>query len=130
MIITRKIDYGFRALSYIASHGTRKRCSIHEIARAETVPQKFLSTVLKELVQAKILVSHQGPRGGYQLRKPASKISFLDVINALGGEVQVNACTSQPSRCNRKKCKFRPYWLKIQRELDSALRALKISDAV
>jgi Rrf2 family protein len=130
MVITRKVDYGFRALSYIASHCMKKRCSIHEIAKAQEIPQKFLSTVLKELVQAKILTSHQGPHGGYELRRPASSISFLDVITALGGEIAVNACTAQPSQCNRKRCKFKAYWVKIQKELDRTLKGLKISDAL
>jgi Rrf2 family protein len=130
MLITRKVDYGFQALYYIASSGNNRRCSIQEIASAEDIPQKFLSTVLNDLVQAKILISHQGPRGGYQLGKPASRITFRNVISALGGDIQINACTARPSQCKRKACAYKPYWKGVQRQLDYALQSLSISDVV
>jgi Rrf2 family protein len=58
---------------------------IREIAEEEHLPEKFLEIILLDLKNARIVESTRGARGGYQLRRPASKIFLSEVIRNIDG---------------------------------------------
>jgi Rrf2 family protein len=92
--ISRKIEYGLRAMLFLASQPEGTVAPFKEIARRMDVPQEFLAKILKTLVKAKLAASTRGAHGGYMLGRPASEISFLDVMEAVEGPVMVNLCTT------------------------------------
>jgi Rrf2 family protein len=93
--ISRKIEYGLRAMLYLASQPEGAIASFKEIARRMDVPQEFLAKILKTLVKSKLAKSTRGAHGGYMLGRPASEITFLDVMEAVEGPVMVNLCTTE-----------------------------------
>ncbi|MBL9037217.1 MAG: Rrf2 family transcriptional regulator [Archangium sp.] len=92
--ISRKIEYGTRAMAYMASLPEGMATSFREIARKMDVPGAFLAKILKTLVTAELVKSTRGAHGGYSLARPAQRITFLDIIEAVEGSVGVNVCTS------------------------------------
>src|SRR5262249_1491378 len=60
----------------------------HLTAQAHGIPERFLLKLLKPLVSAGILQSVRGPGGGYRLARPASKITLLEVIEAVDGPIR------------------------------------------
>jgi Rrf2 family protein len=92
--ISRKMEYGARAMAYLASLPDGMTTSFKEIAKKMDIPSEFLAKILKTLVKAKLVRSTRGAHGGYALARAASSISFLDVIEALEGPVNVNICTA------------------------------------
>jgi len=90
--ISRKIEYGMRAMIFLASQPPERTVPFREIARRMDVPQDFLAKILKILVAGKLVRSTRGAHGGYTLAKPARELSFLDVIEAVEGPVNVNVC--------------------------------------
>ncbi|MCU0700209.1 MAG: Rrf2 family transcriptional regulator [Myxococcaceae bacterium] len=92
--ISRKMEYGARAMAYLASLPDGMTTSFKEIAKKMDIPSEFLAKILKTLVKAKLVRSTRGAHGGYALARSASTISFLDVIEALEGPVNVNICTA------------------------------------
>ena len=93
--ISRKIEYGTRAMAFMASLPDGMTTSFREIARKMAIPEEFLAKILKTLVKAQLVRSTRGAHGGYNLGRPPSQISFLDVIEAVEGPVGVNHCTDQ-----------------------------------
>lgn len=93
--ISRKVEYGTRAMLYLASIPDGLTTSFREIARKMDIPEEFLAKILKTLVKSKLVRSTRGSHGGYSLAVPASQISFLDVIQAVEGPVSVNVCTEK-----------------------------------
>jgi Rrf2 family protein len=93
--ISRKIEYGTRAMLYLASLPDGMTTSFREIARKMDIPEEFLAKILKTLVKAKLVRSTRGSHGGYSLARPASQITFLEVIEAVEGQVKVNLCTDR-----------------------------------
>lgn len=93
--ISRKIEYGTRAMLYLASLPDGMTTSFREIARKMDIPGDFLAKILKTLVKAKLVRSTRGSHGGYSLARPASHITFLEVIEAVEGQVKVNLCTDK-----------------------------------
>ncbi|MCI0572955.1 MAG: Rrf2 family transcriptional regulator [Myxococcaceae bacterium] len=90
--ISRKIEYGLRAMSFLASVRSDEVVPFREIARRMDVPEAFLAKILKTLVARGMVRATRGAHGGYALARPAKDISFLDVIEAVEGPVQVNLC--------------------------------------
>jgi Rrf2 family protein len=98
--ISRKIEYGLRAMLYLAAQPEGALVPFREIAERMNVPQDFLAKILKKLCSEHLAVSTRGAHGGYALARPAAQITFLDVIEAMEGKVQVNLCASHTSDCN------------------------------
>ena len=90
--ISRRIEYGLRAMVCLAAQPEGKVVPFREIARRMNVPQDFLAKILKQLVTRQLARSTRGARGGYRLARPAGEISFLEVIEAVEGPVVVNLC--------------------------------------
>jgi DNA-binding IscR family transcriptional regulator len=77
--ISRKIEYGMRAMIFLASQPMERTVPFREIARRMDVPEGARQGSL-----------HRGAHGGYALARPARQVSFLDVIEAVEGPVVVS----------------------------------------
>jgi Rrf2 family protein len=131
MHISRKSDYALRALAYIAGQKPEKKSSISEIAEAEAIPRDFLAKILKELTRAGILKSFQGVTGGYQMAKARESVTFLDVVEAMEGPLQVNLCAGAESDCGCSRfdgCTMKTFWDDVQASLRKTLIAANFGD--
>ena len=132
--LSKKTDYALIALKDLASSARGTSCSAREIAARYDIPVELMAKVLQRLARRGLLESHQGTRGGYQLSRPASRISVADVIQAIDGPVLVTACSDEDETCDQySKCNVRdPLWRlkdRIVRSLSSfTLRELAQDD--
>ena len=69
--ISRKIEYGLRAMIFLASQPPQRTVPFKEIARRMEVPQDFLAKILKTLVERGLAGSTRGAHGGYRLARPS-----------------------------------------------------------
>jgi Rrf2 family protein len=98
--ISRKIDYGLRAMIHLASLPPGKIASLQDLSSTLHLPREFLAKILKVLTARGVVRSARGAHGGYQLARPAREISFLEVIEAVEGPVQLNVCLDHKDRCD------------------------------
>ena len=126
--ISRKIEYGTRAMLYLASLPDGMTTSFREIARQMDIPEEFLAKILKILVKAKLVKSVRGSHGGYSLARPASQVSFLDVIEAVEGPVSVNVCTEPGEGGCRftNACSMYGVWAQGQERMLEVYRSTKL----
>jgi Rrf2 family protein len=126
--ISRKIEYGTRAMLFLASLPDGMTTSIREIAQRMDIPEDFLAKILKPLVKAKLVKSVRGAHGGYSLAQHASKISFLDVIEAVEGPVSVNVCTDKDhGGCKfTRNCTMMSVWATGQERMLEVYRGTKL----
>ena len=90
--ISRKIEYGLRAMVCLAAQPAGMVVPFREIARRMDVPEDFLAKILKTLVGRGLVASARGAHGGYRLTKAPKDITFLDVIEAVEGPFVVSLC--------------------------------------
>jgi Rrf2 family protein len=83
--ISAKVDYAVRAMAQLAADETGLPVKADFIARSQTIPLKFLLGILNELKRARLVRSHRGLEGGYELAMPAAEITIADVIRAIDG---------------------------------------------
>ena len=85
MKISRSTGYALLAVGYIAQNQDRKIILSQSIAKEYDIPLEYLLKILQQMVKANVLRSKRGPRGGFSLGKSTTKISMLDVIEAVEG---------------------------------------------
>jgi len=86
MKISRSTGYGLLAVGYIAQNQQKEGIILSQtISKKYNIPLEYLLKILQQLVRANVLRSKRGPRGGFNLAKPAKKITMLQVIEAVEG---------------------------------------------
>ncbi len=127
--ISRKIDYGLRAMIYLASVPNESVVPFREIARQMDVPEDFLAKILKTLVDHGLVRSTRGPHGGYALARAPGAISFLDVIEAVEGQVALNVCLDGEDGCGHSmSCTMVAVWRLGQERMLDVYRQAKLSE--
>ena len=108
-MISKKTQYGLKALGYLAGQYGKGPVLIAEIAEKKNIPIKFLESILLQLKQQNILESKKGKGGGYLLAAPPKKTSLAAVYRIIEGPIAMLPCVSlnfyrKCSDCNEKHC--------------------------
>jgi Rrf2 family protein len=82
--IPAKVDYAIRALAELAAAGDGP-VKAEQLAAAQDIPLTFLRDIMRELRRDRIVRSHRGPEGGFELGRPADEISLADIFRAVDG---------------------------------------------
>ena len=85
--ITTKSIYGINALINLAENYGDGLSQIKNIAKNKNIPQSYLVQILNKLVKAGFIKSIRGVNGGYKLQRSPERISILNVLEALEGEI-------------------------------------------
>ncbi|MEX2252663.1 MAG: Rrf2 family transcriptional regulator [Thermoleophilaceae bacterium] len=87
LTITTKSPYAVRALAELARRGDGAPVPIGEIARQRDIPVQFLEGLFATLRRAGILQSQRGVKGGYSFARVPEKVTVLEVVELLEGEL-------------------------------------------
>ena len=90
-MLSKTAEYALRAVVFMGGR-VGEPCSAELLAEKTKAPRRYLHRVLQDLVAAEIVHSRSGPGGGYALALSISKITILDVVNAVGTIERINAC--------------------------------------
>ena len=66
----------------LAAAASKEPLKAEAIALSQEIPLKFLLNILSDLKRARIVSSHRGSQGGFELARPAAEITVADVIRA------------------------------------------------
>ncbi|WP_255439413.1 Rrf2 family transcriptional regulator [Synechococcus sp. LTW-R] len=92
-----KTRYGLLALLELAGIEARGgRLQVSAIAQRQDIPERYLEQLLTSLRKEGLLNSSRGPRGGYQLTRPAATIHLSEVLDCLEGRSEPEQAV-QPS---------------------------------
>lgn len=129
MHVSRKADYAVRSLAYLAADPAR-RILLAEIAREVSVPQAFLSKIMKELVSGELVSSQPGPGGGYRLARGADEISFRDILELVEGPWNLVPCQDEAEgACILiANCSQVTVWDRIRAEMLEVLSKYRLAD--
>jgi Rrf2 family transcriptional regulator, iron-sulfur cluster assembly transcription factor len=123
-------SYAFKALACLVDGSCSTR-QIADIARCTHVPRPYLAKVMVLLVQAGLVASKRGYRGGISLAKPANEISLLDVVIAVEGEPWASDCLLGLEKCpEAQSCPTSALWTRIRGELQAELGRLTLAEFV
>jgi len=85
MRMSAKAEYGVRAMIQLAAAEPGVVVKTDDLAQAQGIPAQFLVDILSDLRADRLVRSHRGREGGYELARPADQISIADVLRCIDG---------------------------------------------
>jgi Rrf2 family protein len=135
-MLSQKAKYALRALLVLAEEGDDKPLLISEIAERHNLPKKFLEQILLDLKHHGLVQSRRGRSGGYALLKPASEISFGQVVRIIDGPLAPLPCLSKMAyrRCEdcpgEEVCEIRRVFARTHRLTSELLDRTTLAQAL
>jgi Rrf2 family protein len=129
MRISARADYAVRAVAELAAARGSGPVKGDQIARAQGIPLKFLLNILTELRHARIVQSHRGAVGGYELARPASEITLAEVIRAVEGPLaNVHDARPEDLTYDGPAARLREVWIAVRANLRAVLETVTVAD--
>jgi Rrf2 family protein len=126
---TKRADYGLMAVHFIAAHGEDGAVSAKRIAEEFKIPAERLAKILQRLAKKQLITSHNGPKGGYVLTRPAREITVGQIVRALEGPLRIVSCMSSKDDCPQfARCNLRGPVQKIQASVSDVLDTMTLAE--
>ncbi|HEX2971201.1 MAG TPA: Rrf2 family transcriptional regulator [Tepidisphaeraceae bacterium] len=87
MRLSKRTEYGLRAVVQLAKLWPRNYVQSKDLAELEDLPNKFLESILLALRRGGFLESKVGSGGGYRLSRAPREIRIGDLIRRLEGRL-------------------------------------------
>ena len=118
MLISTKGRYALRVLIDMAEHSGNEYIKLKDIAERQEISEKYLESIVKQLVIRNIVVGLRGKGGGYKLSKSADEIVVGDVLRFMEGSLAPVACLEDAPCPRTAECRTLEFW----RGLDETIR--------
>jgi len=93
MRMNQGVEWGLHCCVALGWIGQHEVVSTAKLAAKFGLPAAYLNKSLQALARAEILISSPGPRGGFRLAGEPSKITLLEVVDAIEGPDAAFRCT-------------------------------------
>ncbi|WP_271000830.1 Rrf2 family transcriptional regulator [Listeria seeligeri] len=130
MKYSKATNYALHTMVYLANLSAEKSVGVKELASKQNVSPTYLSKVLTMLVKADFVESITGVNGGYKLAKPATNISFLDVIQAIEGKMAFFHCDPKNHAGSKPHCLIGEVMGNAEQEMENYLSKQTIGSIV
>lgn len=130
MKISTKVQYGLRAMAYLAQNSKDNRAvSVREIAIREKMPADYLEKIFARLLKAKLLAAKKGVSGGYVIAKAPGEIKISEIFNAVENPATKVKCID--AKCSREQdCLAKELWCKMQAAVNNFLESVTLEDLI
>lgn len=89
MRLSKRTEYGLRAIVQLARLWPRTFVQSRDLAQQENLPNKFLESILLALRRGGFLESKVGSGGGYRLSRAPRELRVGDLIRRLEGRLTI-----------------------------------------
>ena len=129
MKITTKTDYAVILLTELSLHKD-KPISLQAVTDKTGISEAYMQRIAARLKKLKVIKPKHGAFGGYSLAKPASEITLLSVIQAVGDDLNSVKCVaSGKNKCAfEDKCPNNKGWHDFQNKLNTLYTETTIAD--
>jgi len=135
MKISKKTEYGLKAMVFLAKNPIRKAAkgapqspfSLREIAAKTKISFGFLERIFSKLEKAGLVKAKLGVRGGYFLAKPAKKISVADIVVVLEEDLEVVHCQGCPMAGG---CSSASMWQEVEQSINKTMGKKTLADLI
>jgi Rrf2 family protein len=135
-MLSKKAQYSFYALVYLAKEYQNGPVLIGDIAESEKIPKKFLEAILLELKRNGYVNSKKGKGGGYFLIKPPDQINLAEILRIFEGAIALLPCAAykyyEPcTQCkDENSCGIRSIVKDLRDETVKFLKSYSLTDVI
>ena len=127
---TKSADYGLMAIHYIAEHEDAGAVNTKRIAEEFGIPPELLAKILQRLARERLIVSQNGPKGGYGLARRPSEITVGQVVRAIEGPINIVSCLEDQDCPQMERCNLRRPVQKIQAAISHVLDTMSLAELI
>ena len=130
MMVSTRGRYALRILIDLAENQGDRYITLREVAERQEISEKYLESIVKDLVKARYLEGVRGKGGGYRLACAPDQINVLDVLQRMEGTLVPVSCLEEGAiPCNRASaCRTLPLWKGLDEVVSDYLRGFTIQD--
>lgn len=131
-MISTKGRYAIRFMIDLAEQPEGAAVPLSETAQRQEISKKYLESVVKLLVAAKLVKGSGGKGGGYRLVRRPEEYTAWEILTATEGTLASVACLAgNAAPCPRmKKCKTLPMWKKFDAAVYGFFSGITLADLV
>ena len=132
MLISTKGRYALRVLLDLAQHKSSNPVPLRDIAARQEISEKYLESILKILVQNKLVTGSRGKGGGYLLLKQPDEIDLKQVLTMMEGSLAPVSCLKEGADPAEKEAEGRllPLWKGLYDTINEYLEQKSIADLI
>ena len=131
MFLNRTVEYALRAMAHLTTLEPGASIRAVELSASTSIPSHYLSKIMRRLVIAGLVSSQKGRGGGFTLKKPASRITFQQILAAVGFDSESGECAFGWGRCNTAApCLLHDSWSDLKERCDSWASDTRLSSLV
>ena len=132
MLISTKGRYALRVMIDLAEHQSEEFISLKEIAQRQEISEKYLESIIRILVKAKVVESLRGKGGGYRLRKAPEQYTVDSILRLTEESLAPVTCLeSNAEACSRSGgCQTLALWQGLDKVIREYLESVTIADLV
>jgi len=129
MISTRG-RYALRVMIDLAENDNGSFIPLKDIAARQEISKKYLEIIVKDMVNANLIVGASGKGGGYKLCRKPNKYSVGEILELMEGTLSPVACLADKKyMCDRKeKCQTLPLWEEFDTLVHDFFYGKKLTD--
>ena len=129
-MISTKGRYAIRLMIDLAEQNTDKPTTLDAIATRQDISKKYLESIVKSLVAARLVKGTSGKGGGYVLTRRPEEYPVYEILRITEGSLSTVACLEDGAKkCPREeKCKTISMWRNCDRMVKEYFSNISIRD--
>ena len=130
MLISTRGRYALRVMIDLAEHQGEGFIPLKAIAQRQGISEKYLESIMKLLVKAKLLNGLRGKGGGYQLTKAPEQYTAGSILRMTEESMAPVSCLeSDAEACPRAaECRTLPLWKGLDTVINDYLDNFTLAD--
>lgn len=130
MLISTKGRYAMRVLIDLAEHQSDGYIPLKAIAQRQEISEKYLESIIKLLVKAKLLTGVRGKGGGYRMTRPPEQYTVGQVLRLTEESLAPVSCLEDGAdACERAaECRTLALWRGLDKAIRGYLDSVTVAD--
>ena len=130
MLISTKGRYALRVMVDLVEHQRDGYIPLKEIAKRQEISEKYLESIIKLLVKARLLDGLRGKGGGYKLTRSPDQYTVGEILRLTEESLAPVACLEPgAAACPRAaECRTLAMWQGLDQVISDYLNNITIAD--
>ena len=130
MLISTKGRYALRVMIDLAEHQSDEFISLKGIAQRQEISEKYLESIIRMLVKAKVVDSLRGKGGGYRLTREPDQYTVASILRLTEGTLAPVSCLEENAQAcpMRDECRTLPMWRRLDELIHTFFEGITLAD--
>lgn len=132
MLVSTKGRYALRVMIDLAEHPTDGYTPLKLIAERQGISEKYLESIIKLLVRARLLTGLRGKGGGYRLTRSPEEYTVGSILRLTEDSLAPVACLEPGAKTceHASECRTLTLWKGLDKVINDYLDNITIADLI